>query len=255
MPTIDKVFLAELHKTRRIYGLTISVALPCLVIFLLGGRIFLNANELAQSGINHWAMVLKDIVDVFALLYPFYVVIIAFLLHNIEHKARGYNLLFIQPAKKFHFYASKYLILLIWLVNSIVVAVFCTFLLILLLQVSHSAFRFGEYQGASLIVFTFLKLFLSLLGILSIQFVLSLYFKNFIKSVGLGALFLVFGILLAYARAPAADFFPYSYPVNWQFDFYQGDTALYTRSLFMSLCYAVVFFGLGHFVAKKDSLL
>ncbi len=111
----------------------------------------------------------------------------------------------------------------------------------------------------------YLKLLLSSLGILSIQFLLSLLFRDFLKPMGIGFVLTIAGVILANAGWSYTYLFPYSHPmltVRSLIHNRMGNTPelpqitidLFTKDIFVSLTVAVVVFITGYFIVLKKSV-
>src|SRR6201999_2179532 len=82
-----------------------------------------------------------------------------------------------------------------------------------LLAVLKPQLKFSEYNAAGLLAQVYLKLFLASLGILSIQFLLSLLFRDFLKPMGIGFVCTITGVILATSGWAYAYLVPYSHPL------------------------------------------
>lgn len=72
--------------------------------------------------------------------------------------------------------------------------------------------RFSEFNPFELIKTIIIRLFLSSLGIVAIQFLLNLIWNDFLKPFGLGFLALIMGIITSSLKWKYVDFVPYAYP-------------------------------------------
>jgi hypothetical protein len=124
--------------------------------------------------------------------------------------------------------------------------------------------RFYEYHIEGTLSLIYLKLFLASLGILSIQFLLSLLFRDFLKPMGIGFFCTITGVILASAGWQYAYLFPYSQPalaLN-MISRTKGrpgptqilDVDLFTHEIWVSLAVAIVVFVAGYFIVLKKSV-
>jgi hypothetical protein len=106
---------------------------------------------------------------------------------------------------------------------------------------------------------------LASLGILSIQFILSLLFRDFLKPMGIGFAATIAGVIFANVDWKYAYLFPYSHPMltiksllkNRMGD--GGDIPkitvdMFTKDIFVSLIVAAGVFILGYFIVLKKSV-
>ena len=137
-----------------------------------------------------------------------------------------------------------------------------------LLGILKPQLKFGDYSIAGLLAKLYFKLFLSSLGILSIQFLLSLLFRDFLKPMGIGFICAITGIILAGNNWQYAYLFPYSHPmltIKTLTDGNHHNSAapagmpmitidLFTKEIFVSLAIAAVVFIAGYFIVLKKSV-
>ena len=125
--------------------------------------------------------------------------------------------------------------------------------------------KFNEYHIEKLLAQIYFKLFLASLGILSIQFLLSLLFRDFLKPMGIGFVATIAGVIFANVNWQYAYLYPYSHPMltikgllNSRMN--NGPTMpeitvdLFTKDILVSLTVAVAVFILGYFIILKKSV-
>jgi len=127
-----------------------------------------------------------------------------------------------------------------------------------LLQFLVPKFNFNQYDPSIILIKFYAKLFLSSLGILSIQFILSLLWGDFLKPMGIGFVGTIMGIIAGNVGWKYAYLIPYSHPslvlsgskaaVN------PSNFPIFTNEIYTSLIYASVLFILGYFIVTKKSI-
>jgi lantibiotic transport system permease protein len=201
------------------------------------------------------------------LLLPMLIVFIAYSVNSVEHKADTWKTLFSLPISKLSVYAAKYFYAFFLVLLCLLLFVLFTLGFGNLLGVLKPELKFSEYNVASLLTKVYLKLFLSSLGILSIQFLLSLLFRDFLKPMGIGFVCTITGVILAGNGWTYAYLFPYSHPMLAIKAMEEGlknnsqPTAtpqitidLFTQEIWVSLAVAVVIFIAGYFIVLKKSV-
>jgi hypothetical protein len=122
--------------------------------------------------------------------------------------------------------------------------------------------RFSDYHMEKQLVLVYLKLFLSSLGMLSIQFLLSLLWVNFLKPIGVGFVCTVAGAILAVNNWEYSYLFPYAHPSvaitnmvsrsNQAMGKLQID--VFTKEVPVSIIVSVLVFIGGYFIVLKKSV-
>jgi hypothetical protein len=250
-------------------GFWSSVILPLLLCLLVFIGFFNNSDHLLHHpGMMLWMEFSAILLGVMgALVLPMLTVFIAYSVNSIEHKADTWKTLFSLPISKLSIFAAKYFY-----------AFFLVFLCLLLFMLFTLGFgnllgalkpelKFNEYNAAGLLTQVYFKLFLSSLGILSIQFLLSLLFRDFLKPMGIGFICTITGWILA-AHSWKYDYlFPYSHPLlaiqtvenSVKSKLGAGGLPqitidLFTKEIVVSLVVAVVIFTIGYFIVLKKSV-
>jgi hypothetical protein len=114
----------------------------------------------------------------------------------------------------------------------------------------------------SALVQIYIKFFLSALGILSIQFLLSLLIQDFLKPMGIGFICTITGVILASNNWQYAYLFPYSHPMLALRALGNGHgptmphltVNMFTNETWVSLGVAVAVFIAGYFIVLKKSV-
>ena len=243
-----RVYLAEWQKTKFSWGLTLSILGPLAVslIIILG---FIQNADKADNATNPWGDFAQITFQFYFLLYPLFAALAAFLLCNIEHKNQGFKFIFTQAAPKYHFYLSKVLILWTWITCSFLTAAVLLIVGGNLLGVIVPAYGFQEYTPNVITWIFLVRLYISLMGILAIHFFLSLYFDNFIISIGAAVFLFVFGMSV-FNQWDYDYLVPYTYPIQHFVEFRSGEGEWFSRETWISLIYMFVFLSGGYFLMK-----
>jgi hypothetical protein len=260
-------FRSEFYKTRKTMGFWSSVILPLLLCLLIFLGFFSKIDKLSpEPGMILWVQFSGLILGVMgSLLLPMLIVFIAYSVNSVEHKADTWKTLFALPISKLSVYAAKYLY-----------AFFLVFLCLLLFMLFTLGFgnllgmlkpqlKFSEYSMAGALAQIYFKLFLSSLGILSIQFLLSLLFRDFLKPMGIGFVCTITGVILAANAWEYAYLFPYSHPMlalnmsglhakEKPGAAPQMAIDIFTKEIWVSLVIAAIVFVAGYFIVLKRSI-
>jgi hypothetical protein len=247
-----------------------AILLPLLLCLLVSvGFFFTKSSDLLNApGMMIWITFAAIILAVMgSLILPMLVVFIAYSVNNIEHKADTWKTLFSLPISKLSVYAAKYFYAFFLILLCLMLFVLFTIGFGNLLGEIRPQLKFYDYSIAGLLLKLYLKLFLSSLGILSIQFLLSLLFRDFLKPMGIGFIAIITGDILAGNNWQYAWLFPYSHPMITIKTITEGNhhhpgpggmplitIDVFTREIFVSLAVALLVFIAGYFIVLKKSV-
>jgi hypothetical protein len=160
-----------------------------------------------------------------AFLLPMFVILICSLIPQIEYKNNAWKQVFASPQTIGNIFFSKYLIILIMIMFLFVVFNIFMLLSAIIPNFFYSKFSFltKSINWSQLYLFN-LKTFVSLLAIISIQYWLSLRFRNFIVPIGIGLALLVTALILYQFR------WEHIYKVPYAMTVLTMEGALETRS-------------------------
>jgi len=262
-------FRSEFYKTRKTMAFWSPIILPLLLCMLIFIGFYSGSDKLAkQPGVILWLEFAGAILGVMgSLILPMLIVFIAYSVNNIEHKADTWKTLFSLPISKLSVYGAKYLYAFFLIFICLALFVIFTLGFGNLLGAIKPSLRFSEYHMEGLLTKVYFKLFLSSLGILSIQFLLSLLFRDFLKPMGIGFICTITGDILAGNNWKYAWLFPYSHPFLAIQSLENGKHAqpgptgmpqitvdLFTKDIFVSLAIALLVFAAGYFIVLKKSV-
>ncbi|MEL7121489.1 MAG: ABC transporter permease [Bacteroidota bacterium] len=246
------VLRSEYKKTKNIWGFSISLAGPIVVTLIVAFGTAFNAHKIEGEDAARWFTHGRYIFQFFFFLYPLYVALMAFLLTNIEHKNRGFKQLFTYPAPKSYFYGSKVVVLLSWILSSLITAFIMLVLTgkVLAVLFPHTGYTLEvPYQLFGMFM---LRLGLILLSIIAIHFVLSIYWDNFIVSVGSASFLVVTGMVIT--NWEYSFLVPYCYPLKTYISYMGQNVVIFDRELWIGLAYAVGFFTIGYILMARKQI-
>jgi len=248
-------------------GFWSAVLLPLLICLLLFIGFFSHSEKIAKlPGPMVWLQFAGAILAVMgSLLLPMLIIFIAYSVNNIEHKSETWKSLFSLPIAKWSIYSAKYFYALFLVLLCLTLFVLFTIGFGNFLSVLKPELKFNEYHIEKLLTQIYFKLFLASLGILSIQFLLSLLFRDFLKPMGIGFVATIAGIIMANLGWGYAYLFPYAHAMLTVKSLKPSNIAngpavpqitveLFTKDIFVSLAVAVAVFILGYFIVLKKSV-
>ncbi|WPU93664.1 ABC transporter permease [Mucilaginibacter sabulilitoris] len=257
-------FRSEFYKSRKTLSFWASVLLPFLICLFLFIGFYTNSEQLSRmEPIRLWFQFAGTILSIMGtLLLPIYAIFIAYAVNSIEHRADTWKSLFSLPISRWAVYTAKYAyaVFLIFLCLSL----FMLFTIGFgnLLSVVKPQLRFDNYHMEKELAQIYFKLFLSSLGILSIQFLLSLLWADFLKPMGIGFVCTIAGVIAASKNWEYSYAFPYSQPaVAISTMIHRGNEAMkeieidvFTSDVMISLIISVIVFIGGYFIVLRKSV-
>jgi lantibiotic transport system permease protein len=203
---------AELIKTKRSASFWLSVlgagVIP--LIFFLAYVI-----KPRETYLHGWDMHFLQGWQVFnAFLLPMFVILICSLIPQIEYKNNAWKQVFASPQTIGGIFFSKYLTILMMILFLFLLFNVFMILSAIVPNLFYSQFIFlrNSIDWAELFRLN-VKTFVSLLGIISVQYWLSLRFRNFIIPIGIGLGLLVIALIVYQFRWEHIYKVPYALPV------------------------------------------
>lgn len=255
---------SEFYKSRKTLAFWAAIIVPMVICGLIAFGYYTSSEKILKynySGMMLWFQYSSAALGVMGMLIlPFYVMFMAFSVNNIEHKNDTWKTLFSQPLNKFSIYLAKYVYALILLLVCTFLFAFVTYSSGYLLQALVPKYTFQDYNPAIILSKFYTKLLLASLGILSIQFVLSLIWSDFLKPMGIGFIGIIAGIITANVGWKHAYLIPYSDPAlalratNGSKNARPEELPIFTQEIWVSLAFALVLFTLGYFILLKRNI-
>ncbi|WP_184546818.1 ABC transporter permease [Mucilaginibacter sp. FT3.2] len=254
-------FRSEFYKSRKTLGFWAAILLP-LFICTLG--FYVKAEKMAGTPpMMLWLQFAGAILGVMgSLLLPMFIIFIAYSVNSIEHKADTWKSLFSLPISRWAVYGAKYSYAVFLVLITLTLFVLFTISYGNLLSVVKPELRFDNYHMEKELAQVYFKLFLSSLGILSIQFLLSLLWADFLKPMGIGFVCTITGVILASKNWEYCYLFPYSHPmVAISTLLHRGEDQpkgiqidVFTKDVFVSMAVGAVIFIAGYFIVLRKSV-
>jgi hypothetical protein len=259
-------FRSEFYKSRKTPGFWGAILLPLLITLLVSVGVYIKSEKftgLPPMGL--WLQYASFSLGIMgSLLLPMYAIFVAYSVNNVEHKADTWKTLFSLPISRWSVYAAKYFYALF--------LVFLCMMLFALLTITWGNFlsllkpelKFNTYHMEVEFFQIYFKLFLSALGILSLQFLMSLLWSDFLKPMGIGFICTIVGLIVA-KNWEYSYLFPYDHPMlalmsMFKMGLGKSDSAptinidIFTKDVFVSAIIGVVVFVAGYFIVQKRSV-
>jgi hypothetical protein len=216
--SIYKGFIAETQKAKGTFTFWFTILGSLLIPFVFFLVYFFRPlNFILPESINPWdAFIQSNLKAIAFLLFPLHVILTIAININIEHKENSWKKLFVLPIKRESIYISKLIFLLFQVFISLLIFSLSMFLFGVVLGFVHNELNFLNYSPAfSSYSKLIIRLFISILGIFSIQYFLSLFFKNIIVPISLGVFLTIVATIIVQGWEHSI-YFPYAFPM-WFF--------------------------------------
>lgn len=188
------------------------------VLFMVSGLVFtasyLDQANIVQLGMNPWVRHMGGGLGMFAvtILLPFTVMMVSTSVF-LENHSLGWKFAYSTPRSRSHIFYAKLMAIIIVILSVTIILfainILCAYLLDFLLP--EIEFRYFEMNLGSIAV-DYVHVLISVLGVLGIQYFLSLRFKGFLIPMSFGILAFIVGIVIGSMNKPLALYYPYSYP-------------------------------------------
>ena len=245
-----RAFKSELIKMKNTIGLWSALIFPVFVVFMNFMIYFNRPESIEKIKTNPWIHCSANAVTLWSFLFlPLYIAVITFYINYNEHKSAGWKHLYALPVPKQSIYVSKFVVSILLTVASMFFLFVLNYLSIRLLAVIRPAIPFGKFAFDQLITITFVKITLACFGVISIQFIISLIFPNFIYPLGFGILATFTSIfLLSWEKI---IYYPYVYSFFAAQDLKKGNPVLFTNPVILGLVTSVFVMVVGYYVYSK----
>lgn len=247
------ILSAEIIKTKRTWNFSLFLLFPIVVTAIVFGYYFKNLLEQGNGGgINIWMNYSRSFSQFYYLFYPILAALVSFSVSNIEHRNNGFKQIFTFPINKFYIYFSKLVLLLFWTFCSVLLAYSLLIISGNLLSYLFPEAGFQNYDINNIIVSFFLRIFITLISIIAIHFFLSIYWDNFIISVGSASFMVIFGLIVY--RWEYSYLIPYCNLIKGAIHFAKGGTEIFSKEILWSIVYSIIFFLGGYLIMIKKSI-
>lgn len=252
---------SEFYKSRKTLAFWSAILLPLLICFLMSWGFISQASKLAANpGAVLWFRYISSILGTMGvLLLPILVIYNTYAITNMEYKGDTWKSLFSLPLSKFSIYASKYIYIV--LLTFITMSLFVIFIILSGhgIELIKPELKFGDYNANTIILRSFTKLFLSAIGIISIQFLMNLMWNDFLKPFGIGFLLTIMGIITASVNWKYVTYVPYAFPnltvnniMQTKGDF--NKMVIFDTAIYNSIICGVAIFVIGYFLVAKKTI-
>jgi hypothetical protein len=206
---------------------------------------------------NPWERYLKSGTAVFSafVLCPFTIFLISSIAF-IEQKANAWKFLYTMPTSRYKLYLGKLTVIVI-----IISATILTLFILLVASAYLLDFLYPEYEFAyhSLDLVSVakktLRSIIAILGVVGIQYFISMLSKHFILPIGIGVLGFIIAFLLCVANSKIALYIPFAYPMivhpstGFRYEHVQGEWL--SNVEIYSILVFIVFVSIGTFTKLK----
>lgn len=264
MGSIFKSISAELLKLKSTYVLWLALLVVSFISFVVFIGHYLDVNSMARIGENPWDRIGNAghaILSIFML--NLFSVLIISASAFVENKSSGWKLLYTYPRYRSTIFYSKLLVILIVVLLTICAVAFGLIITGYGLDLLRPEYEF-RYYPIGLLEFTngLIHSFLALLGVIGIQYFLSLQFKNFLIPTGIGVIGFIMGLILGTLNTPKSLYCPYSYPlIVKDFNMFTIDKVgvvqygwLNNVEIYSLICF-VVFVVIAHILEIKKNIV
>lgn len=263
-----KLIYIEHKKTKKSFAfwLTIFGTMVIPAIFFLVMLIKPEKFVYPADVMNPWKMLfLQTFMSVCSFLFPMYAIYLIGLLANIEYKSSNWKKLFVLPIRKEMLISGKLsYVLLNVLFGILLFAMYVIFFGCLVGLIHPELKLLSTMPDFTLLIQLIYHLFLAMLGIVMIQFLMSMFFENILITLAAGLFMIVGSIIAAGFEWAYIHWIPYAGPLNFSgtVEGLVGNNPAENTTLnfglktyeVINLCYFVVVFGICLYFFKRKTV-
>ena len=241
---------AEIIKIKNTLGLWSALIFPLFIVFM-NFMIFLSRPQmLATAKGNLWIHYTNNSMMMWSILFmPLFIGIITFYINFNEHKNNVWRHVYSLPIPKISVYTAKYLISILIVAATMVFFYFINYLSMKMLAAFRPEIPFGRYVITSILPLSFLKVMLASIGIISIQFVVSIIFQNFVLPLGFSVLATLTSAFLL--RWENIVYYPYAYPFFAAQDLVKNDGWVFINPVLFSIACSAAVATIGYVIHSR----
>lgn len=200
-------------KSTPIYYIVAGCGFLIAVFLFIGNTA--DVHGLSKIGINPWGSYLRRGMVIFSIfmVIPLVVLLVSSMLYT-EQKSNAFKLLYTLPTNRGFIYFSKLATILLLTIFTCIVLYVILIVSGYILGAFYPEFEFAYHTpryGVLLEIIT--HTFIAILGIIGIQYLLSIYSKHILVPIGVGFLGLIVGFILYVGNNAMSLYFPYTYPM------------------------------------------
>jgi len=187
-------------------------------LFVVGAIVFfasyMGVNDSVKMGQSPWPRNLNAGLAIYSIfiLIPFVVMFVSTGVF-VENQAKGWKSIYATPNKRSSIFFSKLLSLLFAIFLLTVAMMILTILVTYMIDFLLPEYEYRFYRpDVSSLFKGYVHAYISILGVIGIQYFLSLRVKGFLIPMSFGVLMFIVGFIVSTADKPFALYSPYSYP-------------------------------------------
>jgi hypothetical protein len=187
-----------------------------------------------------WQLLIKDNWQAGAMfLLPVYVILVTSLVVQIEYRNNTWKQVYASPRTMIDIFLSRFLV-----IHTLILIAFILFNVFILLtgcvaSLVQNGYTFFSHPVPWKMLLTItVKLYFSILAITSIQYWLSLRFRNFIIPLGIGLALLITGFMIY--QWEQLYFFPYMYPIIFFWPNFQKNAVFINSAIVFDAIWFIV---------------
>jgi len=210
---IAKAIHSELIKLKYPPILWLVVFVVAITLVIVFTAYYIDIHKSVRLGVNPWIRVNTAGQTIFAMFVgtPFVILLISAILF-IEHQNLGFKQLYALPKRREILLLYKLLAIFLCLLTTIALLIFGLIIIGYSLNVIYPETEFTFYKMPLLALLkSFGSYIISALGIIGIQYFLSVRFKGFLAPASFGILAYVVGFIITSIDNVIALYFPYCY--------------------------------------------
>lgn len=232
-------FRAELLKTKRTSAFYLTVLGALLIPSMELLEMLTTSDSVARLYPDPWQIYFKiSLQMMISAILPLYMILICTLLAQVEYRNNTWKQVFGSPQSEVAVFISKFLNLQFLIISFILLNMIFLFLGALLLNsIDPKLDLFHKYLDWRHLVILLSKTFVCSLAISSIQFWMSLRFRNFILPLAIGFILWIAGVMMTFEyKTISKEWYPHAYLMMIAFPDFEDLHSILIRNAIILTC-------------------
>ncbi len=245
------ILKAEHFKTKRNIGTLILLIFP--LVLTIGMDVYIIYNYIRtqeEVAVNPWIILLgRYIFQFYSFFYPLVIAVFCYSLCDMEYRQQNFKQLFTLPVSKLRLFSVKIAFIAETLFLSVMIAYASYMVSGYVFSIFIPNLHFQDFDVRLISLVFFSKIFIATLAIASIQYVISIFFKNFVIPIGFVSFCVIFALIANQWKY--IYFVPYHSIYKALNDYFSESTVFLEKVEYINISYISLFVIIAYITFRK----